>query len=144
VKPSDERYQPPRHQFLNNIILGILWGLALALFYSLFVIIVYLFEGTRRFDANQTSILTVIASYFLGGLGGGAVVGALLPLTRWLLGSAIVGVVAVIPITTLIQMADINAGLKQGFNVRSVLEFSLYFGAAMGIAAHLAKKAKWF
>ena len=116
----------------------------MAFLFSVVVLVLYLFEGSRRFDANRTSITMVIVSYFLGGLAGGVVVGALLPLTRWLLGSALVGVVAVIPIASVIQIADMNAGFKQAFDIHTVLGFSLYFGGGMGAVVHIAKKMKWF
>ena len=73
---------------------GIGIGLIFASFYSLYVIVLYVFQGQEPFARLGTNLMTVIATYFFGGITAGAVVGILQPLNRWRLGGILIGIVA--------------------------------------------------
>src|SRR5947209_6926826 len=79
---------------LDRIKHGVAIGLVFACLYSGYVGILYLLRGSEPFSRLGTTVLVVIASYFAGGISGGAVVGILQPLGRSLLGAIFVGIVA--------------------------------------------------
>jgi hypothetical protein len=83
----------PSYTFLGNIRWGVGLGLVFATLYSLYVAILFLIVGTAPFDKHHTTVLTVIAAYFAGGITGGAVVGAMRPYTDSRFTAILVGIV---------------------------------------------------
>src|SRR4051812_38050107 len=79
---------------LSNIKTGIACGCTMASMYALYAIGLYLFRGPTPFEAIGAGFGAVIAAYFGAGIMGGAVVGALFPLTRSRIGATVVGVIA--------------------------------------------------
>ena len=75
----------------RNIGWGVLYGLLFATLYSAAAVLIYLFRGSEPFEANEVTLGSTVAVYFLGGILGGAIIGLLLPWTRWRIGSVIAG-----------------------------------------------------
>jgi hypothetical protein len=59
---------------------GMGYGVAYAAFYSAFVLVLALVVGERLFAGSGTSLVRVVLGYVAAGVGGGLVVGLLLPL----------------------------------------------------------------
>jgi hypothetical protein len=76
------------------------YGLLLAGILSIWVLSLAILTGSMTLSVRGTRVgaLTIIAVYLAGGGIGGAIVGALLPLVRWRLGSVLVGIIAVLPL----------------------------------------------
>jgi hypothetical protein len=79
---------------MTNIRTGVIAGLVIASFYSLYVLLLYAIRGAAPFESSGVTLGGVIAAYYGGGLTAGAIVGILWPLLRWRLGATIVGIVA--------------------------------------------------
>lgn len=73
--------------------IALMIGLVMATLYSAYAVLLYLGAGPAVFARHGTSLLPVIVTYYVAGSVGGAAVGMLLPLTRYLLGQLVVGVV---------------------------------------------------
>jgi hypothetical protein len=80
--------------FLGNLRWGVGIGLVFAALYSLYVAVLFLIVGSEPFDRHHTSVLMVIATYFVGGITGGSVVGVMRPHTHSRFVAIIVGIVA--------------------------------------------------
>lgn len=80
--------------FFDNVKRGIALGLIFAALYSLYVIVLFAVAGSEPFDKHHTSVLTVVASYFAGGISAGAIVGALRPYAVSRFGASLIGIVA--------------------------------------------------
>lgn len=72
---------------------GIVFGLLIACVYAAYAVGLYAFRGARPFERIGTSLPAVVATYLAGGVVAGGVVGALLPLARYLVGMVIVAVI---------------------------------------------------
>ena len=83
---------------LSNIFRGARWGLAFATVYCAYVTLIFIIGGPGVLDRYGVSLGEVVLVYVVGGILSGASVGLLLPLTRWKAGSALVGVVAMLPV----------------------------------------------
>lgn len=68
-------------------------------------LVIFLLGGRAPFEAHDTTFERVAISYLVGGIGAGIIVSMLLPLTKWKMGSAIVGCVAAIPVSVVIRFA---------------------------------------
>jgi hypothetical protein len=90
----------------KNLIWGVRWGLAFAAVFILWALLLLVSRGTAAFEANDATPLAVVGSYLFGGIGAGAVVGLLRPLTRRKAGSTVVGIVAMFPVFLGIRVAD--------------------------------------
>ena len=75
----------------GNLKWGVGIGAAMATVYSLFVLGLSVLNGSTYWPEYRTSTWMIIAGYYVAGLGGGAVVGAIRPLTRWRIGTFFVG-----------------------------------------------------
>jgi hypothetical protein len=82
----------------RNLRTGMGYGVAYAAVYSAFVLVLALVVGERLFAGSGTSLVRVVFGYVAAGVGGGLVVGLLLPLGGTKLGAALVGFVAAIPV----------------------------------------------
>jgi hypothetical protein len=80
--------------FLINLAWGVKLGLAFAAAYSLYVAVLFLAVGSQPFDKLHTSLLTVIATYVIGGLTSGTVVGVMRPYLHIRLVAILVGITA--------------------------------------------------
>jgi hypothetical protein len=95
---------------LANLRRGILWGSAFAALYILFVVVLYVLRGGAPFSEQHTTFGAVILSYLVCGLGGGAIVGLLIPLTRSRAGLTLVG--AITGTFVFLCIGFIDAGMR--------------------------------
>jgi hypothetical protein len=86
-------HKPRSANFLPDLGFGILWGLALAFLFALFVGALALLRGSDWNPTYQVSTVAVIRGYFVAGALGGAVFGLLRPLARHRLGAVVVGTI---------------------------------------------------
>lgn len=77
---------------------GVGWGLAFALVYIAFVLLLYAVRGTVPFERHQVTLPGVIATYFAGALTAGTIVGMMRPLTATRLGAIVTGAIAAVPV----------------------------------------------
>lgn len=85
---------PPR----TGLAKGLALGLVVATGLSVWVTLLRVASGTAPFDRLDTTYPTVIGLYYASGLAGGLVIGLAWPLRRWLLGSALLGALGVLPL----------------------------------------------
>lgn len=79
---------------LDRIKSGIATGLIFACLYSLYVGGLYIVRGSEPFERLGTNVLTVIATYVIGGVSAGTVVGILRPLGKRRSGAILIAIVA--------------------------------------------------
>src|SRR5689334_1263979 len=82
--------------FASNLVWGVGFGLAFAAVYSLYVVVLYFAEGSRPFDQLHTTLAMVIATYVIGGLASGTVVGAMRPFLHIRFVAILVGITAAV------------------------------------------------
>lgn len=87
----------------SNVPAGIIGGLILASFYCVYVVILYVARGPSPFENQGTSLPNVLILYAITGAVGGAIVGALRPITVTRLGALAVGVIAALPLSLGVQ-----------------------------------------
>ena len=87
----------------------ILTGVALAALYSLYAIALYAFRGQAPFEAVGATLAQVIASYFAGGILGGAAVGLLWPLSRHREGAIVIGIVTAFIVCAAARFSSVGA-----------------------------------
>lgn len=87
----------------QDLVLGIGGGLAIALLLCVYAAILYLLRGAESFVANDVTLGAAISVYIVGGVIAGAVVGVLLPITRWRWGAALVGFLAAMPVFAIVR-----------------------------------------
>lgn len=80
----------------RDVWLGFKIGIFAAMLYGVFAVVVWLFHRAQL-RAEGLSIFTILLSYLLAGISGGALLGFLFPLTTDRSGSVIVGVLAFSP-----------------------------------------------
>lgn len=76
-----------------NLVTGLSWGLWFACCYSAFALLMVLLRGPSLLAKYNTTLLGLIAAYFVGGLAAGAAVGLLSPWGRRRSGAALLGFV---------------------------------------------------
>jgi hypothetical protein len=81
----------------ENVSWGIRRGLSMASLFSAYVVVVAVMQRSVQFDAYGANVFQLVLIYLLGGLLGGAVVGALRPLNATGAGGAPIGALASIP-----------------------------------------------
>jgi hypothetical protein len=112
---------------------GVVTGCAIAVLFSLIATIGYAANGFAATERRSgLSILEIVAAYFAGGITGGAVVGALIPLTRRKWGAPLVGFLGVLPFALAIMSSLMTR--DQWFPAGAVLAvlFAAIFGAGLG------------
>jgi hypothetical protein len=81
-----------------NVGAGVLFGVVMAVIYSVLAMLIFLFTGGRAFEAQGTTLDKVLLAYFAGGIFGGALGGLCWPLATWRWGSTLLGVIAGLPV----------------------------------------------
>lgn len=94
-----------RQQLLGNLKWGVGYGLIFAVLFSLIVIVQYLLAGPGVAASRGIPVVAAIGAYFGGGIIGGVLLGLLRPLTRWRLGSAVVGIITCLPLSVAFALA---------------------------------------
>ena len=82
---------------LKNVLKGVGLGLFIATGFTAWITFLRQTAGTAPFDRLHTTYSATVALYYGSGLIGGVIVGLLLPLFRWPLGAALVGMMGVFP-----------------------------------------------
>lgn len=90
---------PPR-RLLMDLEWGLAWGTGLAVFFSVYVAVLFVLDGIGTNDPSMGAreFLLVIAAYFAGGLLGGLIAGLLRPASRWPLGAMAMGILVAFPV----------------------------------------------
>jgi hypothetical protein len=123
----------PSGNFLGDIVWGVRIGIVFAILYSLYVAILFLLVGSAPFDKHHTSVVTVIATYFVGGISGGAVVGAMRPYTHSRFVAIVVGIVAAFFVVFGVIVPSQGLPLRwTGANWASLVLTSVFLGAFGG------------
>jgi hypothetical protein len=81
-------------------------GLVMATLYSVYVMLLYSFNGPSSVESNGVSIGNIVLVYYVGGTLGGLIVGGLWPLLRWRLGATLVGIVVAFVVFVGVIMAS--------------------------------------
>jgi hypothetical protein len=125
---------PRRHPGAGaNVRWGIREGWWFARRYLLYAIILMLIGGSVLIRRNPTTALAVLALYGLGISSIGAIVGALRPLCQTSLEAAIVGMVAMLPVTTLTVILAFPHSVGIGGLVGITLGFTIVYGGVGGL-----------
>jgi hypothetical protein len=82
---------------IKKLAAGLAYGLALASFYSVYVIAVVKLSPFPALERMGLTLRQVIGAYYLGGVVGGVMYGFLYPLTRFGLGTALTGYLIALP-----------------------------------------------
>jgi hypothetical protein len=88
-----------------NVLTGTTYGLCIAVVFSVFVLVMLAVRGSSLLEEHDTTLATILGTYFAAGLVGGAIVGALLAIGRRWYGAMLVGYIAAIPVYGMIIMA---------------------------------------
>jgi hypothetical protein len=118
----------------KNLLNGVGLGLFVATGFSAWVTFLRLRAGTSPFDRLHTTYLATVELYYAGGLVGGTLVGLFLPLRRWPLGAALLGMLGVFPLyfgAALATSGAMKAFTRQNLASSGVLAFLV--GGAVGI-----------
>lgn len=114
----------------SNPLLGVLAGVAAATFTILIVAAIVGVRGGAVFERFGTTLLGASALYLGAGVVGGAVVGLLLPITVWRAGSAVVGVLAAVPlylgIAIVLPETDMWSGLIAAVVIGGLVGYGLW------------------
>jgi len=103
-------------------------GVAMGILFCLVALVILLFRGRQPFERNHVSVVGVLATYLLAGALGGLVVGLALPLTRWMLGAALVTF-----ITAFVVWFCVGWSISPGEPLLSIAHTSAVLGAAFGL-----------
>ena len=119
--------------FTRNMLKGLALALFVATGFSAWVTFLRLTVGTAPFDRLDTTYQDVVLVYYAGGFSGGILLGLLWPLRRWVLGSALLGVVGVFPMYYgfAIQQSPRSEWLAAR-NLWTALLLSLFVGTCIG------------
>lgn len=120
-------------RLLERIVWGARWGLRFGLTFDAIAVIVFLLSGPSERERNGVTFATVILLYSSAGLIAGLVVGVLLPLTRWKVGAATVGVLAALPVGVLVRLMTDGLTGWTAEDTATALLFALAVGAPSGI-----------
>jgi len=118
----------------NHVLKGIALGLFIATGFSAWVTFLRLTVGTAPFDRLNTTYHATVELYYGGGLVGGTLVGLFLPLRRWPLGAALLGMLGVFPLY--FGVALTTSGAASTFtihNLASSAVLAFLVGGAVGI-----------
>lgn len=113
---------------------GVKVGVSLALVLTAWVLVMLPFGGSLALRRLGITSLQAAAVYLVGGIAGGAIVGLLLQIGRWVWGAMIVGATAVLPV------AVVAVGVLRGFqpwttvHTLTVLVYAVLVGAPVALA----------
>jgi hypothetical protein len=89
----------------KNLSWGLTWGLGFAAWFSLIAGLIYLIAPREHAGGPPVQLPHILTAYWAGGLVAGVLVGVLRPVTRYWWGAALVGLLAMIPISASIGLA---------------------------------------
>lgn len=122
-----------KHTVVSRLRAGSVTGLAIALVYSGYVLVLDVLSGGRAFADVGVGVRVIVPFYVAGGLAGGLVYGLLKPLTRSRVGAGFVGFVIalLLCIGSAFLLPDADLG-EVGTWVIIVLA-ALFFGVLGGL-----------
>lgn len=82
---------------LGEFSVNVRWGIGQGAAFAAIASVVVTLSQVSQWHVYAAHIWLVLATYFFAGIGAGAVVGALRPFTRHLIGAMLVGIVAAVP-----------------------------------------------
>ena len=117
----------------RRILWGVRSGVVFGLAFSALALVIRLLGGEGPFEVHHTSFAKMIASYLLGGISAGVIVGALRPLTKSKPGAAVVGFFAAIPIGMLVRLAMLGNEPWEPRDTIVTLLVCIALGAPVGV-----------
>ncbi len=120
----------------RNVRKGIKWGLIMATVLSTWVAVLVPFNGGLIFrDRSGDGIhaLNIVLLYFIGGTVTGFLFGVLLPVLRWRIGAAFLGMLATIPFSFGIQVSTIGFTSWTRIETISLIVMAIAFGGPGGL-----------
>lgn len=124
------------HSFARNLRSGIVLGLYIATGLSLWATLIRLIGGLGPFEATGTPYGRTIVLYYVGCVLGGSLLGALLPLRRWALGSMLLGILFVMPIYgTFAFVRASQSDQEAPWRITGLLVASILAGGVLGFYA---------
>jgi hypothetical protein len=116
---------------LSDLGRNIRWGVVQGAWFSgIASVVVTLFE-LPKWSVYKQHVWVVVGCYFAAGLGAGAIVGLLRPLTRRLIGALLTGVLAAIPFATVLSVLYGSTNLRH-VDLRFVAFIALICGSLGG------------
>jgi len=94
----DENLDPGKQPIGTRLYWGAKWGVRFGLTFIAYAAVIFILRGSASAEGRVPSFAGVATIYLFGGIAAGSIVGMLLPLTRWALGAAAVGVIAAVPV----------------------------------------------
>lgn len=125
-----------RHTLWINVRWGVGWGIGLAVFFSLYALVILVLRGSEPFTRVHVTPLGTIAAYLAGGVMAGAIVGVFRRVARHPVGAMLVGIPASFPVLVALWIA--TDGLPSHWNHSDrfgVIFCSLVSGPVFGFAA---------
>ena len=122
-----------RSNLRKNIRTGLGWGIGFAVVYTVIALLIWITGGSEPFAANETSLTTVLFSYWFGCVAGGAILGLLWPFRKYWAGAAIIGFLAVLPGVAFIALSLTPRSEWHSDGVRLALISAVALGMGGGI-----------
>lgn len=132
-RPSPKPEPPPTQWGWHNVTWGLREGWWFAKRYLAWSIVVIVFGGLTALKQHRLTLLGIAVTYGLGIPSIGAIVGALRPLCQSSLGAALVGMVAMIPMTFFVGFMVLPRSLSLGVDFTICLGLSIVYGGVGGL-----------
>ena len=122
--------------FARNLRSGVILGVCIATGLSVWVTLIRLGGGTGPLEERGTPYARTIVLYYVGCVFGGVLLGALLPLRRWALGSVLLGILFVLPIySTFAFSRSLQSDSESPWRIPGVMIVSMLVGGILGLYA---------
>lgn len=118
--------------FLSRSARGVLLGAAFAAAYCGIALVLFVLTGGSAFKAQHTTLPRMLLAYMCGGISAGLIAGIGLPLTSRRFGAAIVGIVACLPVSAVLNWAT-DGSLATTNGRITVIIHALLFGGFGGM-----------
>jgi FtsH-binding integral membrane protein len=131
---TSEGIRRPARPSTRTAIRGLGVGLLVATGLSAWATFLRVWQGVAPFDRLSTPYARTVAVYYVGFGVGGAMLGALLPLRRWALGSMLLGVLFVAPVYAgFVFLHPPTTGLSLSWKILGTLAASVIVGGGLGL-----------
>lgn len=118
----------------RNLLVGLSLGLFMAAGLSLWITFLRVTLGTAPFDEIGVPYTVTVLLYMIGFGIGGILIGALLPLRRWALGSMLLGMLFTFPVYATFLLAHSGLdGFHRGWKLAGLLIGTLIVGGGLGL-----------
>lgn len=125
-------------KYAANILKCIGAGVGMATLLTAWITFLRITIGAAPFTANDTTYSATVAVYYAGGAIGGLFVGVFLPLRRWLLGYAFLGMLAAFPVYSGVALASTSrSSLFSDENLFFAIFASVTAGGVGGVLWYL-------